>query len=124
MKMRMLLGLMVFGVLAALTGCGAGDGGTPAAGDGEAVVTLKSMAFEKRSLEVKAGTTVTWVNRDQVLHSVADGAPDKGHNLFKSDDFGYGQSFSYTFEKPGTYEITCPTDGHWLIGMKMKVIVR
>lgn len=123
-------GLVVLGLAVALTGCGSGGSKDSASGEGgrgnsgEVVVTMKSTQFEKTKLEVNAGTTVKFVNQDQVAHSVWEGVPDSGKHLFKSADYGKGKDFSYTFDKPGTYKIFCNTASHHLIGMKMEIVVQ
>lgn len=123
MKKRM-TGLVALGIVAvlALTGCGSGS--SSGGGGKETVVKMKSVAFEKKSLEVKAGTTVKWVNEDAVDHSVWEGVPESGKHLFKSADFSQGGDFRYTFDKPGTYEVFCNTASHHLLNMKMQVVVK
>jgi len=51
---------------------------------------------------VKAGTTVTWNNQNNVPHSVTftNGMKDSGL-------FNQGQSFSYTITSPGTFQYYC-----------------
>ncbi len=54
------------------------------------------------SLTVAAGTTVTWVNQDVVIHTVTS---DVG--LFDSGSMRPGDRFSFTFTTPGTFTYTC-----------------
>ncbi len=115
------MALILLGIVALTAGCG-GGGGTSSGNN--AVVNMKGTAFDKRKLEVKAGTTVKWVNKDPVDHSVFEGVPDSGKHLFKSPDFAVGGDFSYTFTQPGTYKIFCNTAAHHLIGMNMEVVVK
>jgi len=87
---------------------GAGTGTTaPKAQD----ITIQNFAFTPQTLAVKAGTTVTWTNRDSVPHDVtsADGMSTGAAttSLFSSGTMGTGQSFSFTFKKPGTYFYEC-----------------
>jgi plastocyanin len=65
-------------------------------------VSIKNFAFNPPNTTVSAGTTVTWVNNDQVPHTVTanDGAFDSG-------TLQPGQSYSFTFDKPGTYAYHC-----------------
>lgn len=65
-------------------------------------MNIQSMAFLFSNIQVKVGTTVTWTNRDTVPHSVTfdNGMKDSGL-LYQ------GQSFSYTFNTPGTYRYSC-----------------
>jgi hypothetical protein len=65
-------------------------------------VLIQLASFQPESLTVPAGTEVTWINRDIVRHTVTS---DEG--LFDSGDLGAGESFSYTFDKPGTYGYHC-----------------
>ena len=65
-------------------------------------VSIKNFAFNPPNTTVSAGTTVTWVNNDQAPHTATanDGAFDSG-------TLQPGQSYSFTFDKPGTYAYHC-----------------
>jgi plastocyanin len=67
-----------------------------------AAVEIKGFAFNPPSIEVTAGTTVTWTNNDQAPHTATQ---DGGG--FQSDKIDPGSSFSFTFDTPGTYEYHC-----------------
>lgn len=67
-------------------------------------VILEEYLFNPDNLTVKAGTTVNWMNNDPVDHTVVS-QPDE--SVFKSEPFGVGESYSYTFDKPGEYEYYC-----------------
>ncbi len=87
-------------------------GTTPAttAGGGESV-TIADMAFSPAKLTVKAGTTVTWTNQDGVSHTVTStdgpGTDAATTSLFDSGALSQGETFSFTFDKPGTYDYEC-----------------
>ena len=66
----------------------------------EAKSLIKDFSFAP--LTINAGTTVTWVNADDEPHTVAS---DTG--LFRSGGLDTNESFSYKFDKPGTYRIYC-----------------
>jgi len=68
----------------------------------EPKVLIKDFMYAPMSLTVKAGTTVTWVNMDDEPHNIIS---DSG--LFRSGGVDTNESFSYKFDKPGTYRITC-----------------
>ncbi len=87
--------------LAAL-GCATTLGPTGAWAAEEPKVLIKDFMFAPMSLTVKAGTTVTWVNMDDEPHNVISDA-----GLFRSGGFDTNDSFSYKFDKPGTYRVTC-----------------
>lgn len=87
--------------LAAL-GCAATLGPTSAWAADEPKVLIQDFMFTPMSLTVKAGTPVTWVNMDDEPHNVISDA-----GLFRSGGFDTNEKFSYKFDKPGTYHITC-----------------
>jgi plastocyanin len=65
-------------------------------------VSIKDFAFNPPNTTVAPGTSVTWVNNDQTAHTATanDGAFDSG-------TLQPGQSFSFTFDKAGTYAYHC-----------------
>jgi plastocyanin len=79
-----------------------------AGASGGSVVTLSGLAFSPTSLTVKAGTTVTFQNKDTVDHTVTngkDGKPDANAAFDKS--LPAGQSVDIPFDKAGTFNVTC-----------------
>jgi plastocyanin len=81
-----------------------GTAGTasPEGPGGATVVLAHDFMFAPLSLTVKAGSTVTWTNRDEEPHTVTS---DTG--LFRSGAMDTDESFSYRFDKPGTYHYVC-----------------
>ena len=65
-------------------------------------IAIKDFMFMPNSLTVKPGTAVTWVNRDDEPHSVVS---DTG--LFRSGAVDTNETFSFKFDKPGTYPYHC-----------------
>ena len=65
-------------------------------------IVIKEFMFMPNSLTVSAGSTVTWANMDDEPHNVIS---DTG--LFKSGGMDTNESFSFKFDKPGTYHVTC-----------------
>jgi plastocyanin len=72
-----------------------------AAQDG-AAVTIVDFAFQPASLEVPAGTTVTWTNSGAATHTVT---ADNG--AFDSGRLASGANFSQTFDTAGTFTYHC-----------------
>jgi len=68
---------------------------------------IRTFRFQPKAIEVKAGTTITWTNRDAIEHSVTAGAPDAPSGDFDSGYFTQGQRYSITFDKPGEYTYFC-----------------
>jgi plastocyanin len=98
-----------------------GDTGTPATASAAAktvTVNIKDYAFAKKTLTVKKGTTVKWVNKDDMEHTVtADVAGKGGPN---SKLFAKGKSYSWKATKKGTFKYHCKPHTY----MKATVIVK
>jgi plastocyanin len=77
-------------------------------------VGIASMKFGPASLTVKAGTTVTWTNNDNMVHTVT---ADDGS--FTSGDMNYGSTYSHTFNTVGTVAYHCT----YHAAMKAAVVV-
>ena len=65
-------------------------------------IVIENFSFKPATVTVKAGTTVTWVNRDNEPHTVSDS--DK---RFKSGAMDTDGQFSHTFGATGTYNYFC-----------------
>lgn len=78
-----------------------------AAQAGDARVVIDNFAFSPSSLTVKAGTTVTWRNSDDIPHTVAS-----IKRAFKSKALDTSDSFSFTFNESGTYAYFCSLHPH------------
>jgi plastocyanin len=65
-------------------------------------VQINNAGFGPATLTVAVGTTVTWVNRDDVPHTTV--SSDK---VFKSRLLDTDKKFSYTFTKAGAYPYFC-----------------
>jgi plastocyanin len=68
----------------------------------EQAVTIQGFAFNPPTLSIPVGTTVTWTNQDSAPHT----ATDTG-GAFQSGKLDQGQSYSFTFDTPGTYNYHC-----------------
>jgi plastocyanin len=73
----------------------------------ETKVIIDRFTFTPQRVTVKAGATVTWVNDDDVPHTVASSA-----KLFKSKALDTSDKFSFTFTTPGVYEYFCSVHPH------------
>jgi amicyanin len=98
-------------VLGALVGSGLAGGVLLAQAQGAAgagTVAIDNFTFTPQILTVKAGTTVTWTNKDDIPHGIAstDGAFNKSRALDTDD------SYSFTFNTPGTYQYFCYIHPH------------
>ena len=113
-KTMALAGLVL--TAAFLAGCGRNPAGTdpasaaPAEGTAAAPeaapdqVVIDNFAFQPATLTVKAGTKVTWVNRDDVPHTATSADQRK---KFNSGTLDTDQQFSHRFDAPGTHKYYC-----------------
>lgn len=79
------------------------------------VVTIEGMKFSPDTLEVQAGDTVVWRNKDIVPHNAT-----AAHQGFQSPTISPEGSWKFTARKKGEYDYLCtlhPT-------MKAKLMVR
>jgi plastocyanin len=109
---------------AGLTACtsGSADETSSAKSSGKSdgpVIKLSRLMFMPATTEIKVGTTVTWTNDESISHTVTSGEAtgiDKTTSLRSGEkpDGTYdeqlakkGDSFSFTYDKAGTYPYYC-----------------
>ena len=67
-----------------------------------AEVKIDNFSFGPQSVTVPVGATVTWINRDDIPHTVVS-----TEKMFKSKVLDTDEKFSYTFTKAGEYPYFC-----------------
>jgi plastocyanin len=67
-----------------------------------AEVKIDNFSFGPQTVTVPVGATVTWINRDDIPHTVVS-----TDGLFNSKVRDTDEKFSYTFAKAGTYPYYC-----------------
>jgi amicyanin len=71
-------------------------------------VSIDNFTFTPPTLTVKAGTTITWTNKDDIPHGIAS-----ANNAFaRSKALDTDNSYSFTFTTPGTYQYFCYIHPH------------
>jgi amicyanin len=78
---------------------------TPALAENVAV-KIDNFTFGPQEVKIKAGTTVTWTNGDDIPHTVVS------PNNFRSKVMDTDGTFSFTFTTPGTYKYFCSLHPH------------
>jgi plastocyanin len=68
----------------------------------EVKIDIKEFMFGPKDMTVAVGTKVTWVNDDQIPHTVAE-----THKVFRSGALDTNDTFSYVFNTPGEFEYFC-----------------
>jgi amicyanin len=100
------IGLML--AIVALTATSSWSADQPAAANA-AKVKIDNFKFSPKELTISVGTTVTWVNNDDVPHT----ATAKGETpVFDSKALDTDQTYSFKFTKPGTYKYYCKVHTH------------
>ena len=65
-------------------------------------IEIKDFSFQPSSITVPVGTNVTWINHDQVDHTVTS-----DDSKFSSGNLITDGLFKFTFSQPGTYRYHC-----------------
>jgi amicyanin len=80
----------------------------------DAQIKIANFTFDPPTLTIKAGTTVTWINADDIPHVVSE-----KDGKFRSGALDTDDSFSQSFTTAGTIEYFCAIHPH----MTGKIIV-
>lgn len=78
-------------------------------------IKVDNFTFTPETLTVRANSTVTWTNKDDVPHVIAS-----TDGLFRSKGLDTDDHYSFQFTKPGTYNYFCAIHPK----MTGKIIVR
>jgi plastocyanin len=89
-------------------------GARSSAGIAENTVKIENFTFDPPRLLVKPGTMVTWINEDDIPHTVTSTT-----KLFRSKALDTDDRFSFTFSALGVYEYFCSLHPH----MKGAIVV-
>lgn len=76
---------------------------------------MELIRYRPEVLDITAGTTVTWLQKDAGVHTVTSGLVEQGgggvtkvpDGRFDSGEIATGKTFSFTFDQPGTYRYFC-----------------
>jgi len=86
-----------------------------AAQDATNVITIDNFTFSPKELTIPVGTTVQWVNHDDIPHTIVE-----KKTSFRSKALDTNDSYSYTFTSAGAFDYFCGLHPH-MVG---KIIVR
>jgi plastocyanin len=74
----------------------------------DVTVRLSQFAFDTEELTIAVGTEVSWVNADAAAHTVTEGTDGTAAaDPIIDEELEQGGATSFTFDEPGTYQITC-----------------
>ncbi|MCW5850750.1 MAG: c-type cytochrome [Anaerolineae bacterium] len=83
----------------------------------EVNIAIDNYAYLPDTVTVPVGAKVTWLNKDDEVHTVTSEAAAP---LFDSGEFGKNGTFSFTFSQPGEYAYYCVPHDY----MRGKIVVR
>ncbi len=70
-------------------------------------ITIDNFTFTPKDLTVAVGTTIKWVNHDDIPHNVIE-----KNKSFRSKALDTDDSFTYTFATAGTFDYFCGLHPH------------
>jgi plastocyanin len=70
--------------------------------DGGAKITIDNFTFSPAKLVISKGTEVTWTNQDDIPHTIVLTANNARSKAIDTD-----KTFSYRFDKAGTFAYIC-----------------
>jgi plastocyanin len=91
---------VVLAAFAVLTSAGFFGAFSTAAAATTHQIPIARYAYVPATMTVRVGDVVTWTNQDEASHDVAGGT-------FRSPMLAQGQSWSFTFTQPGTFDYIC-----------------
>ena len=73
--------------------------------------------FTPSIVNISPGDTITWINDDNVDHTVVSGLPyaNQVGTIFDSGTIASGKTYSFTFYNAGTYKYSDKID-KWMVG--------
>jgi plastocyanin len=92
----------------------------------DADVVIDAFTFVPAALEASVGQTVTWVNHDDILHTVTSSSPGKRKAVAAKPGGGFDhdlepdETFSFTFERAGSFAYRCDVHPR----MRGRIVVR
>lgn len=104
---KQMLGALARGVAAAAVFTFLALSAGTAARAADTTVKIGNFTFGPKELRVKAGTRVTWINEDDIPHTVTSTTL-----AFKSKPLDSDDKFAFTFTSPGTYTYFCSLHPH------------
>ena len=70
-------------------------------------ITIDNFTFTPKELTVAVGTTVKWVNHDDIPHTIVE-----KKTTFRSKALDTDDSYSFTFTSAGTFDYFCGLHPH------------
>tara|TARA_B100001765_G_C19443321_1_gene311129 strand:- start:573 stop:983 length:411 start_codon:yes stop_codon:yes gene_type:complete len=81
------------------------------------VNAVSKTVFEPAMLNLQVGDTVTWTNIDSEVHSVSSSNVTSDGGVYFHKTLLPDETYSVTFDKPGTYFYSCLIKFHGMTGI-------
>ena len=81
------------------------------------VNAVSKTVFEPAMLNLQVGDTVTWTNIDSEVHSVSSSNVTSDGGVYFHETLLPGETYSVTFDTPGTYFYSCMIKFHGMTGI-------
>ena len=81
------------------------------------VNAVSKTIFEPAMLNLQVGDTVTWTNIDSEVHSVSSSNVTSDGGVYFHKTLLPDETYSVTFDKPGTYFYSCLIKFHGMTGI-------
>ena len=78
-------------------------------------ITIDNFTFTPKELTVAVGTTVKWVNHDDIPHTIVE-----KKTTFRSKALDTDDSYSFTFTSAGTFDYFCGLHPHMVGQVSVK----
>lgn len=85
-----------------LMNCNGDDDADTGPTPGENEIFMINTTFDPPNLTISQGTTITWINQDNIAHTTTS-----NDGLWDSGTMNNGDTFSYTFDNTGTFDYRC-----------------
>lgn len=118
-RSRRILGLFSIAIALLLPACGSDDSPTDVQ-SGIVEIEMFETSFSPANVTIEPGTTVRWINRRDVFHTVTP----EGHSEWDAASISAntGETFEHTFENPGEFDYYCAP--HLALGMVGQIRVQ
>jgi len=84
--------------------------------EGAAIPEEGQIFYDPQVVDVAIGTTISWDNADNTVHTVTSGEPPaSADGIFDSEMMAAGDSFNFTFTETGSYNYYCSFHP-WMVG--------
>ena len=94
-------------LLSAASPTGSRSAAAPFASAKDSVIAIRTFGYKPATLQVRTGSTVRWLNLDEIEHTVTSGTPESRDGRFAGTLASKDATYPTNFAEPGTYPYFC-----------------